>query len=221
VRASSCSDPVPYPPRSLCQQPSSRRGVYGSNVIESTGQETRAFILQARHTLVTSQPEATLSLSFSLSLSLCSLCLPFMPRFSPSIPFRGSHHRRHRYCHCIEISRAYKSPWAPHIIPPNYSRGVAAAAALEWGSAEPARSKLTRRRLFYFSPQSRRVRPADGNQARGFVARFARPNDHNSCWETQMPNKQTFFRALVVFLRLVSSVMKSISSIYVQIFIKI
>lgn len=69
--------PISASPRSLCQQPSSRRGVYGSNMIESTGQETRAFILQARHTLVTSQPEVTL-----LPHPLSSLCSPFLPRSS-------------------------------------------------------------------------------------------------------------------------------------------
>lgn len=133
-------------PRSLWQQPSSRRGVYGSNMIESTGQETRAFILQARHTLVTSQPEVTL-------LSVLSL----LPPCSPAGPTIGHHH----CCHCIEISRAYKSPWAPHIIPPNYSRGVVAAAAVAVAVAVAldgrlvgwsVRSKLTRRRLFYFPP---------------------------------------------------------------------
>lgn len=173
-------------PVSLCQQPSSRRGVYGSNVIESTGQETRAFILQARHTLVTSQPEATLSLSpplpLSLSPSLSVLSVshfcrgPLLPPL-PADPTTATaaaaivskyhapiNHREHR----ILYLRTIREGWRQRRL----SMGG-------WGGTGPTRSKLTRRRLFYFPPQSRRVRPTDGNQARGSVARFIRPNDNS------------------------------------------
>lgn len=152
--------------------------MYGSNVIESTGQETRAFILQARHTLVTSQPRSY-PLSFSPSvLSVSHFCRdPLLPPL-PADPTTAAtaaaivskyhapiNHREHR----ILYLRTIREGW--------WQRRLSMGG---WGGAGPTRSKLTRRRLFYFPPQSRRVRPTDGNQARGSVARFARPDDHNS-----------------------------------------
>lgn len=117
-------------------------------MIESTGQETRAFILQARHTLVTSQPEVTL---------LRPLCSPFLPRSSllppagPTIVATTAaivskyhvpiNHREHR----ILYLRTIREGWRRR--------------RRRWRMVgRPVRSKLTRRRLFYFPP------PASANR---------------------------------------------------------